>query len=173
MSHSSQQKIDLAPGFPAVAAIPPVTGQAPATPGSSLTTAPTDAVGGRGNALSIPLGANLTIKVIPAGRYRDLPSDLSFSGWSLRAPGIEPCDGWALYQYDEEDSDGFITNAYFASNGVIDRYLSHARFWFDPTQERFDFLVRAGFPDLGSKGPMTNEDVDVAMVQARAALVLS
>lgn len=144
MSHGSSEKIVTAPVIPAVAAIPPVTGQAPATPGSSLTVALTDAVGGRGQ-------------------------DLSFSSWSHRVPGIEPCDGWTLHQYDEGDSDGFITTGYFASDGTRDKFLNHARFWFDPTQDRFDFLVRSGFPEFNCVGPFTNEDVDVAIVQARAA----
>jgi hypothetical protein len=91
----------------------------------------------------------------------------SFSSWSHRVPGIEPCDGWTLHQYDEEDGDRFTTTGYFASDGTRDKFLNHARFWFEPTQERFDFLVRAGFPDFGGIGPFTNEDVDYAIVQAR------
>lgn len=93
----------------------------------------------------------------------------TWSSWAAPAPGIEPCDGWTLYRYDEEDSDGFTTPGYFASNGERDVFFNHARFWFDPTQERFDYLVRAGFPRITARGPFTNEDVDVAIVQARAA----
>lgn len=92
----------------------------------------------------------------------------SFSSWCHPVPGIEPCDGWTLHQYDEDDSDGFSTTGYFASDGTRDKFLNHARFWFTPTQERFNFLVRAGFPHFGGIGPFTNEDVDYAIVQARA-----
>lgn len=93
----------------------------------------------------------------------------SFSSWCAPVPGIEPCDGWSLHEYDEEDSDGFTTTGYFASNGDRDVFFSHARFWFDPTQERFDFLVRNRFPRLNPISENTNEDIDVAIVRQRTA----
>lgn len=130
----------------AVAANPPVhTGPAPATAGvSSPIATEADAAGPRGQ-------------------------HFSWSEWCHRAEGIEPCDGWTLYRYDEEDSDRLVTTGYFASNGERDVFFNHARFWFDPTQERFDFLVRAGFPLINKVTAFTNEDIDYAIVQARTA----
>lgn len=93
----------------------------------------------------------------------------SWSIWCPRVDGIDPVDGWSLYSYIEEDSDGFTTPGYFASNGERDVFFNHARFWFDPTQERFDFLVRAGFPLINKVSAFTNEDIDYAIVQARTA----
>lgn len=94
----------------------------------------------------------------------------SFAEWCQRVDSIEPVDGWALYSYTEEDSDRVTTTGYFASNGERDVFFNHARFWFDPTQERFEFLVRAGFPLLNRVTSFTNEDIDYAMVQARRGL---
>ena len=91
----------------------------------------------------------------------------SWSEWCLRVDSIEPVDGWSLYSYTEEDGDGFTTTGYFASNGEQDKFFNHARFWFDPSQERFEFLVRQGFPRLNKIGSFTNEDIDYAIVRSR------
>lgn len=82
--------------------------------------------------------------------------------------GIEPFQGWSLLQYDDEDCDGFITPGYFASNGEREVWFDHCRFHFSPTQERFEYLVRRGFPRLGGIGPTNNCHIDTAIRNERA-----
>lgn len=97
---------------------------------------------------------------------------LAITSWADRSPlvsDIAPVDGWTLHECDEDDSDGFTTTRYFASKDGQDRFFSHCRFGFCPTQERFDFLVRNDFPHLGGKGPTTNRHIDDAIRAERAA----
>lgn len=92
----------------------------------------------------------------------------TWSGWCPRLEGIEPVDGWYLHEYEDEDSDGFTTSGYFASNGERDVFFDHCRFNFSPTQERFEYLVRRGFPRLGGIGPTQNKHIDEAIRNERA-----
>lgn len=109
----------------------------------SLTAAPADAAGGRGN--------------------------LRYPGSAVE--GIRPSFGFTLMWNDEEDGDGFTTTSYFARGPRRDIPLNHSRFRFVPTQDRFDFLARLGFPQwLGGKGPFTDSDVDQAMQDEAVAV---
>lgn len=81
---------------------------------------------------------------------------------------IAPVDGWLLASFDEGDSDGFITPGYVALNCASEVRLDHCRFDFYPTQERFEYLVRHGFPRLGGIGPTTNHHIDAAIRAERA-----
>jgi len=69
MSHTSSEKIAHTPVIPAVAAIPPVTGKAPATTGSSPTVALTDAVGGCDQTFSFPVTIYATATI--TGTFED------------------------------------------------------------------------------------------------------
>lgn len=60
--------------------------------------------------------------------------------------GISPVDGWSLLTFDEQDSDRFWTTAYVARGPHRDFVLDVSRFAFRPTQDRFAWLVRNGFP---------------------------
>ena len=93
---------------------------------------------------------------------------LTWSSWCPRVSDIEHVDGWVLYQYDDEDSDGFTTTGYFASDGQRDVFIDHCRFHFCPTQERFEYLVRHGFPRRIGIGPLQNKHIDEAICAERA-----
>lgn len=60
--------------------------------------------------------------------------------------GIAPVQGWTLCQFDEDDSDGFTTPGYIARSAATDVPLDTSRFRFTPSQDRFAWLVRNGFP---------------------------
>lgn len=83
-------------------------------------------------------------------------------------PGIAPVDGWRLFWLDEEDSDGFLTTAYYAARGGEVRYLNTSRFAFFATQPRFDWMVRNGFPGSvgGRGGPITSDAIDAELARA-------
>jgi hypothetical protein len=89
----------------------------------------------------------------------------SFIGSAL--PGIAPCEGWVLRAYPDDDGDGFTTIAYVADRDDESCLLGTCRFDFDPTQERFDYLVKAGFPSAPGGGPWTNEKIDGAIAGLR------
>lgn len=74
--------------------------------------------------------------------------------------GIAPVDGWSLWGYDEWDSDGFTTTGYCARKDGIERILNVSRFRFSPTQERFAYLVRNGFPPSPTRGPWSDAELD-------------
>ena len=59
---------------------------------------------------------------------------------------IAPVDGWRLFWFEEPDTDGFWTNAYFARGEHVDVKLDVSRFDFTPSQDRFAWLARHGFP---------------------------
>lgn len=88
---------------------------------------------------------------------------------SIGAPvaGIRPCQGWVLLAYAEDDTSGFSTTGYVASRADEVCLLGQSRFDFDPTQERFDFLVRSGFPSAPGGGPWTNAKIDGAIAGLR------
>lgn len=83
-------------------------------------------------------------------------------------PGMKPCDGWVLRVYPEDDSDGFTTTGYVAVRDDEVCLLGHCRFDFTPTQERFDWLVREGFPRAPGGGPWTNAKLDWAITRLKA-----
>ena len=89
---------------------------------------------------------------------------------SATVAGIEPVDGWVLWSTSDQDGDDFWYEDYFARSATRDRYLHVSRFDFTPTQERFAFLVRNGFPSVvvGSGGcaPWCNETLDAAIERA-------
>jgi hypothetical protein len=76
-------------------------------------------------------------------------------------PGIEPVDGWQLRVFDEWDSDGFSTAGYVARRGNEERSLRVCRFRFTPSQDRFAWLVRAGFPASPNIGPWDDTDIEM------------
>jgi hypothetical protein len=82
-------------------------------------------------------------------------------------PGISPCDGWVLSAYPEDDGDGFTSIGYVAHRDDESCLLGACRFDFDPTQERFDYLVKAGFPPAPGGGPWTNTKIDGAILSLR------
>lgn len=73
--------------------------------------------------------------------------------------GIEPVDGWALYSTYEWDSDGFRRLIYAARRDDCERMLHVSRFFWDATQENFEFLVRNQFPSASGTGPWTNGEI--------------
>ena len=93
-----------------------------------------------------------------------------FDGSVVR--GLAPCKGWSLWSFDDQDSDGFWTKRYFARSAERDELLAVDRFDFEPTQERFDWLVRSGFPAprlspvTGAQCPWTNVTIDALIIDA-------
>lgn len=83
-------------------------------------------------------------------------------------PTVAPVQGWTLMWTEEDDSDGFVTDLYFARSDERDEILNHCRFGFNPTQARFDFLIRNGFPPSGG-GSWTDARIDAAIEAELAA----
>lgn len=75
--------------------------------------------------------------------------------------GIDPVNGWILWSFDEADSDGFFAPAYFARGEREDVLLSVSRFRFSPSQERFAWLVRNGFPRRPGKILAAWDDTEI------------
>lgn len=81
--------------------------------------------------------------------------------------GIEPVDGWVLV-YDDHWSltaPHWAPCEYAAVRGDERRRLGVSRFRFEPTQDRFAWLVRNGFPSMlvragGVATPLTDADID-------------
>lgn len=92
-----------------------------------------------------------------------------FSG--VRLHNIEPVDGWHLTVFDEWDGDGFCTPAYVArhTDEPEQVWLDVSRFRFSPTQERFAWLVRNGFPPRPALGPWDDFDIDARIAGERSA----
>lgn len=86
-------------------------------------------------------------------------------------PGIAPVDGWQLHHFDEEDSDGFWTTGYLAQRGAEQRFLNTSRFRFTPSQDRFAWLVCAGFPERRGRlmGPWDDTEIEAAIAAERVA----
>ena len=101
-------------------------------------------------------------------------------------PHLTPVDGWALYYTEEWSQDCAPWREYYAlgpSPNIFEgRYpdpspslnayqfypLGLSRFRFTPTQERFAWLVRAGFPSQkqrpgGTWTPLDDDDIDEAI----------
>jgi hypothetical protein len=83
-------------------------------------------------------------------------------------PRIAPVDGWTLLSRLERDGDGFPFEDFFAARGTEFRALNVSRFRFSPTQERFAWLVRGGFP-AARFGSWDNGEIDAALVAERRA----
>lgn len=84
--------------------------------------------------------------------------------------GIEPVDGWTLI-YD----DGLLyppswaAREYAAMRGKERRSIGVSRYFFEPTQDRFAWLVQSGFPSMlvragGVATPLTDADIDAMLV---------
>ena len=83
--------------------------------------------------------------------------------------GITLVDGWELRWHPESDSDGFETRAYVARGPYRDVHLDVSRFRFTPSQDRFAWLVKAGFPPRPTLGPWDDTDIEARMAQQVAA----
>ncbi len=81
--------------------------------------------------------------------------------WAHCLNEITPVDGWSLWSFPWVDGDGFTKNDYFARGPDIDVKLDVSLHRFSPTQERFAFFVRNGFPDrLNKLGPWDDTEID-------------
>ena len=76
---------------------------------------------------------------------------------------IEPVDGWQLCALTERDGDGFDYQTYIARSADRDVILAVSRFRFSPSQDRFAWLVRAGFPASPNIGPWDDTDIEMRM----------
>lgn len=81
--------------------------------------------------------------------------------------------GWTFHCEDEEDSDGFYTDSWYAAKDGERREIHHSRFRFTPTLERLAFFVDNDFPScppecakLGRYYPWGDEDIDKALSEA-------
>jgi hypothetical protein len=94
----------------------------------------------------------------------------SLSGMAL-VPRIEPVDGWTLLSTITYDGDGFPYEDFFAARQGELRVLQTCRFRFSPSQERFAWLVRGGFPQRDGKilGPWDDTDIEAALAAERRA----
>ena len=95
-----------------------------------------------GSATIAEVGGGAT--TTPGGGHITNPAERFNGGFPV--PDIEPVDGWAMFSIEVEDSDGFWTHEYFARGPVRDVHLDTSRFRFTPSQDRFAWLVRHGFP---------------------------
>lgn len=86
------------------------------------------------------------------------------------APGIFPVDGWTLFEGPEPDSEGFNRYRFSARRGAVEQRLDVSGLCFTPTQERFSWLVRNGFPTAPGVGAWSSADVDAQLALDRAVL---
>ena len=84
--------------------------------------------------------------------------------------GIEPVDGWRLLEGEERDGDRFWTPYYVAVRGAETVQLDVSRFRFTPSQDRFAWLVRNGFPPRPAFGPWDDADIEDRLAAERSAL---
>lgn len=61
-------------------------------------------------------------------------------------PNIEAVDGWSLLTFDEIDRNSFPMPAFIARRGAREIWLDVSPTRFTPSQARFAWLVRHGFP---------------------------
>lgn len=78
-------------------------------------------------------------------------------------PFIAPVDGWVLHTWTERDNCGFRYPEYAAVRGGEVRHLNVSRFCFSPSQNRFEWLVRNGFPASPGTGPWDDTDIEMRM----------
>lgn len=111
-----------------------------------------------------------------------IPSQHRFFGHiprdPVRWPGLEfleyirPVEGWTLWTRDEQDGDGFWTPYYFARHEEFGDVLLHtSRFRFTPSQDRFAWFVRNGFPRREGQilGPWDDTEIEVLIAAERSA----
>ncbi|MBB4859661.1 hypothetical protein HNO88_002990 [Novosphingobium chloroacetimidivorans] len=85
--------------------------------------------------------------------------------------GIEPVYGWSLLSFEEEDSDGFWRDNYVARQGAREVLVDVSCFQFKPTQERFAWLVRNGFPRRPTPfGGWSDAEIDARIAAEREAM---
>lgn len=97
-----------------------------------------------------------------AGGECPLPS--GESRWRAKpVEGIHPVDGWTLCAFTEDDPDGFQTTAYVARGPDRDVWLDVSRFRFSPSQDRFAWMVKHGFPPCPYLGPWDDTDIDMRL----------
>lgn len=85
---------------------------------------------------------------------------------------IAAVDGWSLCYEDVEPHGRW--HEYVAVRGDELQFLGVSRFFFTPSQDRFAWLVRGGFPSTirregGCHTPITDNDIDAALSQQVAA----
>lgn len=139
---------------PAVAATDRAAPRSGAIPGHIPLTAPAETAGGRGYTIQAvdPRNAPRSRDAVPVGH-------------------VDTVDGWALLWTDELASDGFYKNVYIARSESRDVWLDVSPYdlSFSPTNERFAFLVRGGFPRPPRTGPWSNDLIDAAIAAERKA----
>lgn len=91
--------------------------------------------------------------------------------------GIDPVDGWVLI-YDDGDTPDrqsmWSSREYAAVRGDERKPLGVSPRHFNPTNERFAWLVRNGFPGMlvrasGIRTPLCDDDIDAMLPIAEAA----
>jgi hypothetical protein len=93
---------------------------------------------------------------------------------SAPVPGIDPVDGWAMRAFGDGGPGCGSWDEYIARGADRDVMLRVSRWSFTPTQERFAWLVRAGFPN-GVQRPggcitsICDSDIDAAIAAGAAA----
>lgn len=89
-----------------------------------------------------------------------------------RVPGIAQVDGWTLHSDATPGVIGPVEHYAVRDDEFVD--LGVSRWDFDPTQERWDWLVRNDFPARlrrasGVSTPICNSDIDAALARQVAA----
>ena len=131
---------------------------------SGQTTAPADAAGGRGNIVFVP---------------RDNPQDQwrpnHWSAYEVRRElRAEPYRGHTLYTFEGHSIGSHGPRSYMVRGPLGDLRLRVSYWSFDPTQERFEWLVRNDFPrgwltPSGHVGNLGNDEIDAGIAaEARA-----
>lgn len=84
-----------------------------------------------------------------------------------RVDHVDPVDGWSLHSYPYMDGEGFWRDEYAARRGDAEVPLDVSRFRFTPSQARFAWLVRNGFPPRPAFGPWDDTDIEARIQQER------
>lgn len=98
--------------------------------------------------------------IAEAGAGETRPGGSARIGGGFPVAWIEPVDGWTLRSFTYWDGDGFLSPAWFARGPDRDELLPVSRFLFEPTQDRFAWLVRNDFPRCPGVGPWTGAEID-------------
>lgn len=86
--------------------------------------------------------------------------DLSRFSDAFPVAGIHPVDGWGLYRVDVLGGENGWYVEYTARGAERDVHLDVSRWRFTPSQDRFAWLVRNGFPPRPAFGPWDDFDID-------------
>jgi hypothetical protein len=86
---------------------------------------------------------------------------------------IAPVDGWSLFEGEYRSFDELPAPFFYAVRGGDQRLLNVSSYFFEPTQARFAWLVRHGFPNgvVGTRGaicPLSNASIDAAIAAESA-----